>query len=106
VPNIGTGIDQASYSEYAACILDRNFGAFAALYTRHLRAFPAETGDIDVTFLMSAIGSAQDIRIEGPDLKDVDFHKKIAARLSVLQFAAPATPVPIRYTFKFSAIER
>jgi hypothetical protein len=84
-------------------VIDSFSGAFYALYSRHLRAFPNDTQDVDVTFRVGASGRAQDVAATAPHLVDQELLKKVAARIAVIAFVPPQNAeYEVAYTFRFT----
>jgi len=69
-------------------VIDSFAGAFYALYSRHLRAFPNDTQDMDVNFRVGASGRAQNVAATAPNLADQELLKKVAARIAVIGITA------------------
>lgn len=92
-----------TYAAYAHCIIDNSYGAFHALYTRHLRYFPNDAQDVEAKFTIGPDGNVESAEATSGDVTDTEFLKKVAARLKIIKFLPTEIGAQeIRHTFKFS----
>jgi hypothetical protein len=92
-----------AYSAYARCVLHNSLRPFHFLYLRHLRDFPLEKHDVEVRFTMRPDGTVQNSEALSAAVTDVQFLRKIAARVRLVNFkSAGVEGVEVSYTFPFS----
>lgn len=98
--------DSDAYSAYASCIISNNYGVFHALYARHLRDFPNDTGDVEVRFDVGLDGRAENVEASSTKIKNSRLLQLIAARLKLIEFLPPDSKTQqVVHRFMFSQIE-
>ena len=82
--------------------MDRNKGAFFAIYNRALRKDPLLEGKLVFEMVIDASGNVADIKLLSSELDDTDLTRKILSRIRLIRFEAKnVVTTRVNYSFDF-----